>query len=380
MTNKKAIEYFYNKIACKFTFHNNRSLDKLKKRFYNEIKRIDKLKKPNFEIKKTKKSMGSLSKSHYVSKKAKEKLDKIKYCYKSTFMLNKLSVEINLIGAKSNETESIILNVYRLLSFLYEYNETKMNTLKIILFLNNNDKKINNKYEILSPKHVNTAVTYACATDGEVFLYRREEWFKVLCHELMHSLCLDFSGLNINNMKENMKKLFNLKSDYEISETYSEFWATIINSVFISYDISNSYSKYKENLNMIIDIEKTFSLYQTIKILKYMKIDKYSLLTDKLSHLYEEKTNVFAYYILKSILLYKYDSFIEQCKKENTPGNPIFFYKSPGNLNSFFNYILKHYQDEELLEDFEKMELLYDKVNNEKLKKTMRMTIFDKKI
>ena len=48
-----------------------------------------------------------------------------------------------------------------------------------------------------------------------------------------------------------------------------------------------------------------------------MKIDKYDLLLNKLSHLYEEKTNVFAYYILKTILLYNYDEFIELCDKEN---------------------------------------------------------------
>tara|TARA_B100001093_G_scaffold516093_1_gene594042 strand:+ start:1508 stop:2641 length:1134 start_codon:yes stop_codon:yes gene_type:complete len=374
------IKEFYNKIVDEFSFHRNSKLiDKTFKRFYNEIKSIDKKRKPNLEIKKTQKMyLGNLSKSHYVSKKAKEKIDKLNYYYKVNYKMENVDVEIDLLGVTPSETEQIVLQVYRLLRFLYNYSNTKMKTLKIVLFLNKDEKKITNKYEILSPKHINTAVTYACAENGEIFLYRREEWFKVLAHELMHSLCLDFSGLDIKNLKYNIKKLFNIKSDFELSETYSEFWATIINSVFISYDISNSYKKYKENVIIIIDIEKIFSLYQCVKILKYMKIDKYELLIGNLSHLYEEKTNVFPYYILKCIILYKYDNFINTCNKENSPGNPILYYKSPGNLNCFFNYILNHYQNKDLMNDFNKMEEIYKNIKMMKLKKTMRMTIFDK--
>ena len=376
------IKEFYNKIVENFSFEkNNKLIDKTLKSFYNEIKSIDRKKIPKLEIKKTKKiNLGNLSKSHYVSKKAKEKLDKLKYYYKVNYKMDNIDVEINLLAVNPNETETIALQTYRLLRFLYNYSNTKMKTIKITLFLNKDEKKITNKYEILSPKHVNSAVTYACAEDGEIFLYRREEWFKVLSHELMHSLCLDFSGLDIKGMKENMKKLFNIKSNFELSESYSEFWATIINSVFLSFDISKTYKKYKENVIMIIDIEKIFSLYQCIKILKYMKIDKYELFINDLSHLYEEKTNVFPYYILKCIILYKYDNFINTCNKENSPGNPILFYKSPGNLNCFFNYILKHYQNDELMNDFNKMENIYKNIKMAKLKNTMRMTIFDKLI
>jgi hypothetical protein len=66
------------------------------------------------------------------------------------------------------------------------------------------------------------------------------------------------------------------------------------------------------------------------------------------------------------------------CHSNNPPGNPILYYKSPGNLNSFFNFILEHYNSDDLMNDFRAMELIYDDVKNADLKKTMRMTLFEK--
>ena len=107
-----------------------------------------------------------------------------------------------------------------------------------------------------------------------------------------------------------------------------------------------------------------------------MKIDKYDKIVES-SNLYEEKTNVFAYYIVKTILLYHYDEFLLFCHQNNPPKNPILFYKSPGNLNNFFNFILKTYQEKDLMDDFRAMELIYNDVKNSSLKKTMRMTLFE---
>ena len=100
------IKEFYNKIVEEFSFDKNSKLiDKTFKRFYNEIKSIDKKRKPNLEIKKTKKMyLGDLSKSHYVSKKAKEKIDKLNYYYKVNYKMENVDVEINLLAVTPGET------------------------------------------------------------------------------------------------------------------------------------------------------------------------------------------------------------------------------------------------------------------------------------
>ncbi len=371
------IEDFFELIEGSFTFYkNNKIFDKLSKQFYNQIKKIKPIK---IDINKKEYNSGSLSESHFVDEKSRKALKKLKYSYVSEFNVLQSKIELNLLGPNSTNAQrkKSVNRIYKLLYFIISHSKMNLKTLKITLFFNNSDKKLTKKYEILSPKHINTAVTYACATNGEIFLYRNEEWFKVLAHELMHSLCLDFSGLNIKDLKDSFKKLFKLNSTYEISESYAEFWATVINVLFLSYDITSSYKSFKENVAMMLDIEKIFSLYQVTKILKYMKIDSYENLIDR-SHLYEEKTNVFAYYIVKTILLYHYDDFLSFCHENNPPKNPIIFYKSPGNLRHFFNFILKYYQGEDMMKDFRAMELISRDVKNSDLKKSMRMTLFEK--
>jgi len=380
MVKKKMIEDFFDLINGSFTFYKNNNIyDKLIKQFHNEMKGI---KNKKLVIKKTEFNPTSLSDSHFVSTDAKNALKKIKYAYTSTFKILNSTIELSLLTPKniSNKQKMNDVNrIYKLLHFIIGYSNMNLESISITLFFHDDVKQITQKYETLGPKHVNTAVTYACAKNGEIFVYRKEEWFKVLAHELMHSLCLDFSGLNIKNLKDNFKKLFKVKSDYEISESYAEFWATVINTLFLAYDITKSYKSFKENVTMMLDIEKTFSLYQCTKILKYMKIDNYEIfLSNKQSHLYEEKTNVFAYYFVKTILLYNYDEFMAFCHSNNPPENPILFFKSPGNLNAFFNFILKNYNGEELMNDFRALELIYDDVKNADLKKTMRMSLFEK--
>ena len=379
MTNKKVIQTFFDLIKGEFNFYKNSSkYDKTMKQIYKDMKKI---KPKKIVINKVPYDENTLSKSHFVSDNAKKALSKVEYVYQCMLNISGVDITLNFIMTINNKNEYIKYaeKVQRILIFMISLSNLKMKTLNIVLFLHNDKKVITKKYEILSPKHINTAVTYACNPNGEIFLYRKEEWFKVLIHELMHSLCLDFSGIDIKSLQDNIKKIFNIESEFEISETYSEFWATIINCCFLSIDISKSYKTFKQNVTMMIDFERIFSLFQSTKILKYMKIDNYKSFLNEQSHLFEEKTNVFSYYILKSVLLYHYDEFMSLCYENNQPSNPILFYKSPGNLNDLFHFILNNYNNEEFVDDYLKMSELFKKVRNDTLLRTMRMTLFEKK-
>ena len=114
-------------------------------------------------------------------------------------------------------------------------------------------------------------------------------------------MCLDFSGISYLLLKDNFKNLFKVKSDYEISEAYSEFWATIINSCFISYDILDNkedYEKFGLYSEFCIQFERIFSIFQLVKILDYMGLRYKDLISDgKMAKslknlLYKEDTNV----------------------------------------------------------------------------------------
>ena len=96
--------------------------------------------------------------------------------------------------------------------------------------------------------------------------------------------------------------------------------------------------------------------------------------------LYKEKTNVFCYYILKSLLLYFSNDFVKWCMNNNTA--MLDFNKTPKNIHSFFLFILSKHNSSKFLKMCRTMsnELNLDKVY---LKKTdykllnLRMTMIE---
>ena len=285
-----------------------------------------------------------------------------------------------------------LLEALKIVKFCTLYADLRsMKSLNIYLYLTDEEKKLpNNPILILNPSNCNSAVTFACASDGRVMIYRKEEWKKVLIHELFHSLCLDFSSLKYEKLRKKMKTLFDVKSDFEISESYSEFWATIINSCFISFNLLDD-PRDVDNFLLFVDfciqLERIFSLFQMVKILHYMGLRYENLYKNNaLSKsfrkiLYKEDTNVLCYYIIKTILLFYNDNFLEYCFINNN--NIIKFDKIEQNLNNFFNFIDKKHNTKIFLESVRKMELffaqlrtpLFNKTIKDPIIKTTRMTI-----
>ena len=118
---------------------------------------------------------------------------------------------------------------------------------------------------------------------------------------------LRFSIINYTKLKDRIKGMYKIKSEFDISESYSEFWATILNCCFTSYELIDE-NKERETFllytEFCIRMETIFSLFQAVKILNYMSLVYENLYKDdEISKnfrniLYKEETNVFAYYIL----------------------------------------------------------------------------------
>jgi len=291
-----------------------------------------------------------------------------------------------------NIEENLFYTLRVIKFFTFYLRNSKVKDFDIFLFLTKFKKTLpKSQITTLSQENCNSAVTYACATKGELLLYREEEWKKVLIHELMHSLCLDFSGINYSTLKSRVKTIYNIKSDFLISESYCEYWATILNCAFISHEFlqdKHDTEKFLLYLQFCIQMETIFSLFQCVKVLNYMSLVYENLFKDDSisvtfrSILYKENTNVFSYYILKLILLYFNTEFILCCSLNNT--NTIYFDKTPQNLKKMGDFFEKYYKDNDLLKKINIMETYYKKVNGtyikpskEKLNTTMRMTVCD---
>ena len=321
--------------------------------------------------------------------------DNIKGLFTLMTTISNLKIKINLALFQKKDfnnlkrLEKILLHALKIVRVCNLYNtQETVKTLDIFLFLTPLTKKLPiNSIDILGPEHCNSAVTFACATSGELLIYRKEEWKKTLIHELFHSLCLDFSMANNKKLQKKIKKLFDIKSELLISETYCEFWATILNSSFCAFSFLTDKTNSEDFIlfaEFSILIEKIFSLFQVVKALDFMGLKYETLIKkDKISEsyrniLFKEKTNFFCYYILKFILLQNSDEFLAWCDINNN--NTLRFDTSEILFNKFYLFIEKHHKSKFILKNFKQMEenlLTFDKKKDKKILQTMMMTVCD---
>ena len=248
--------------------------------------------------------------------------------------------------------------------------------LNIYIYFTDQKKKLGSGD--IDKHNVNTAFTFSCATySNEINIFRKEEWFKVLIHECFHSFGLDFSSMQQEVIENNMHTLFRgvKVPEFRVYETYCEMWAQLINIIFTcvtEYTAENPLQLNNRILLRMIEsrvhTETLFSLFQCAKIIEFTPgIQTYTdlYLGDSL---YSENTQVFSYYILKSICMFYCNDFIEWCAENN---GGITFKQTPQNLLKFFQFIKYRYNSAKYLSVLKPVE---EWIRNNRGVRTVEMT------
>lgn len=280
------------------------------------------------------------------------------------------------------------------------------NNLNIYLYLTDLKKKLPEKdLEPFDMEDANTGYTYSCLYNDidssikktnynviELIIFREEEWFKVFIHETFHSMGLDFSSMDNIAFTQKMQDLFNIENvtDVRLYESYTEICAEFIHSIFFVHftlintkrgeDMEYTYSKIEETLrNEII-----FSLYQSVKVLDhfgltYEKMYNYSKESKDLCKNYRENTPVFSYYILKSIILFNLNKFIEWININNN--GSFKFNHTNDTIEKYIAFIRDNYKNTDYINIMKTVEKYFKKVKgnkkNEKELETLRMTLYE---
>lgn len=402
----------FHKISSKKGPINQKNTDKILNTLYDDIRLSSRLidmvinnskfKKQSIKINKWSDAPKCyLLESTFVPKNIYEKIKFVNGYLKVNCNLNDKNITIYIFTFDDtykniNYYNKHIKNILMVLKILLLYSNSKKGSLKIYLYLSKENKLLpENSLKILDKNNCNSAVTTACNSNGSILIYRQEEWLKVCIHELFHTLCLDFNAGNHSEVKLRFHDLFNIKSDMEISEAYCEFWATIINCCFCSYNLlddpcdKSTFLLYTE---FCIEFERTFSFFQAYKILNFMGLTYKEFISNTeenkiLKHtLYRENTNVFTYYILKMVLLFNYDSFLYWCNVNNS--SLLKFRLTPNNLNNFYNFFESRYKTKSLKKFIDNdMDIMYKKLVSgtkfpykQKIIRTLRMTICETKL
>ena len=309
------------------------------------------------------------------------------------YKLGKRTVSIKIVFMDIADTNVDFYNyyveiIYIITHILNNYSSLECGkNLELYIYLTDFKKKIpNSNLEEFDTKHVNTAYSDVCTSNSQIVLYRSEEWVKVLIHELFHNYGLDFSKIKYNNLKNKIKDIFPIKSDFELTESYAEFFGEIINISLTTFYLNEntSISLYVKNCHYLLFYEQLFSLFQCVKILYkiglsyenlYLKDEVSKSLRDNIY--YREKTNVFCYYVVKNILLFNYEDFIKLCSEKNL--QLLDFRKTDTMLNHFYNFIKSKHNDKKLINIIRKIEKNLNNVSNNLLKKTARISCIELK-
>lgn len=281
--------------------------------------------------------------------------------------------------------------IYLLVHLLSSYSKKDCSrTLTIYLYLSSLKKTLDdcaNGDCTIREDNANTAFTFACIKVNELYLYRKEEWFKVLGHELIHSFGLEFSKHNSDDVDRKVFDLIPIQTDVRLYEAYTELWGEMINIIFISYLSKREpskpldYAKIIRKIEGLLYQERMFSVFQASKILTHFGMSYEDLYertdaANKIRRNYKESTPVLSYYIIKNVLMFYIGDFMEWCHQHNH-GRINFDEK---NIDAFLLFIRKHYTGSPLVESMDQMRTWFlergSKANKEYIH-TLRMTLLE---
>jgi hypothetical protein len=350
--------------------------------------------------------LDSIPKGHYFSNIIDSVIEIIDQAsifttYRCTFHIGYQTYSVYFVYFKRENTEKAIynqvrVNIEKMYLWLYIANQFSTRShsshphLKIYIYMTDLLKQLPSYPMIIDEAHANTGFTIPCTKthNREINIFRREEWYKVFIHETFHNLCLDFcdSEQQTKEASVYLLSVIPLNIDLRLYETYCEMWAETMNIailVFLSIKQPLSFTNWFNHVRKMIEIERQFSVFQCGKMLCYYGLEYSNLyLNDAMSirrrQKYREKTCVFSYYVLKSILMYYIDDFIIWCMEKNR--GSIEFRIHRNIIQSYCHFFKEHFMKTRFIETIENIQYfimnMTQKKQNSAIMKSLRMTIY----
>ena len=206
-------------------------------------------------------------------------------------------------------------------------------------------------------QHINSGATVHNLLEEtvELFIWRKEEIEKVLLHEMIHTLKLDFMGYP-EDLKLDIIQKFNIPVSIELrlGEAYVETWAVLLNTIYVSFTKSKMNIKKQCKIDSaeffkLFAMEIFFTLYQSSKILRHfgygciegckVPLIKSKNPNDAVQKLFEQETSVFSYYLIKAGVLMNLGEFLKFCCKNNK--SLLQFIESPVNYQELHRVFIE---------------------------------------
>jgi hypothetical protein len=274
-----------------------------------------------------------------------------------------------------NSEEPNVQIILRIIDFYRTLFNKQTKHVKLVVFYGDQKKYICEEHnESICSDNVNSGLSI----QGFVIrIWRKEEFYKVLIHELVHYFGVDFyiSDDIYKKINKYFKSFIKIKGIDRVNESYTEIMANVIHNCLCSVLFNKSFTE-------LFVHELLFSHLQTCKLLNHFEYETYEqfilnknenlISTENKKTTINQTTSACSYYIIKCIFMVHLNNFLNFWKlngfviksSKNTEQNYLTLYKNIVNdnaLNSILiNKILKILQNSD---DF----YVY---------KTMKMTMF----
>lgn len=191
--------------------------------------------------------------------------------------------------------------------------------LEICLINYTGKKRLPSEDQLLTSEHINSGVTFRGGSITKIIVYRKEEMPKVLLHEIIHALDIDF---NYVPGEDQFARLFCMEpgSSLTINETFTDSLTCLINTIMYSlFQNRRSPHKFAKSVRENWRKEYRFIKGQCYKILQHMKYGQavHSRCSTKL----REDTHAIAYYVLKAVILSDLNAYIKFVTQNKTSEN-----------------------------------------------------------
>ena len=265
-----------------------------------------------------------------------------KYIYAHEIVCNE--IQILYFSAKNKlskkEEKDVKMCIYRVhaLKKLFKNNKPIVISVFPTLF-RKTINKLSKTIKPLGTKNVNSGLTFyslADSNNGTIILWRYEELKKVLIHELFHAIYLDL-GLILNEdiFQNYMKVKFKLNKFIGVNESYVETIASIFNVLLHIIETKKS----KDYIRYYIQVELFYAITKASQILHYYNFSSLNELIKGNKKAFNQDSNVFSYYILKTLILHKFDKIMCILSKTKCVQNYLILNQNKECSNNYLHII-----------------------------------------
>ncbi len=216
----------------------------------------------------------------------------------SAYIIEWESIQNNSNKPKSNKTNIIIIKTtpdkiksilerIKFIIWFIEFLKHKTSSNKqvqIYLILTGLKKVFPINNQIIGIKHVNTG--YTDFVKNIIFIWRYEEFEKVLFHEVTHYLDMD-------SRHEHVEKIVDIIGPHSYYEAITDVWGIYYHLIYLSFIT-------KKSLKTLLELELGFIRNQAMILNEYLGLGSWVGQPDKII---KQSTPAFSYYILKYIII-----------------------------------------------------------------------------